>query len=289
MELHNSFHDPVAKSGGTDADRACPACDAAGARAVVIGTLDKTGKAAVSRDRYTLVRCPDCDLVFLTPLLSTNDLRALYVDKFQFKDDAYREPSHVKIAMEYIGQCLERLLAAAGRLPDESIRVLEIGAGLAWMCRAAKTAQPMTKTVAQDVTAEVVEECTWVDRYVHGDVGDLMLDAEGPYDIISLTHVIEHVVDPQAMIRRCAQLLATGGRIFLTAPHRPPGFNERPTDIELWRSYSYNHVPAHVQYFSRDSMARLADGAGCVLDYWCDTHEQGQAFEAWLRGNVLSN
>jgi SAM-dependent methyltransferase len=283
MTLQNSIHEAVATTAEFGADRACPACDAAGARAVVIGGLNKTGKAAVSRDSYTLVRCADCCLVFLTPLLSASDLRALYVDKFQFKDAAYREPSQVEIAMEYIGQCLERLQAAAGRLPDAQIRVLEIGAGLAWMCRAAKAAQPLTRTVAQDVTAEVVEECSWVDRYVHGDVEDSALDADGPYDIISLTHVIEHVVDPQAMIRRCVELLARGGRIFLTAPHRPIGFAESPTDIGLWQSYPYNHVPAHVQYFARDSMAQLAERAGCVLDYWCDTHEEGQAFEAWLR------
>jgi hypothetical protein len=30
-------------------------------------------------------------------------------------------------------------------------------------------------------------------------------------------------------------------------------------------------------------MQALAKQTGSVLEYWSDAHEQGQAFEAWLR------
>ena len=85
------------------------------------------------------------------------------------------------------------------------------------------------------------------------------------------------------VIRRCRDLLRPDGVIFVTAPHRPVGWNEHSPDISVWEAYSYNHVPAHTQYFSKRSMQALAKQTGSVLDYWSDAHEQGQAFEAWLR------
>jgi hypothetical protein len=85
------------------------------------------------------------------------------------------------------------------------------------------------------------------------------------------------------VIRRCKSLLRQGGVIFITAPHRPVGWKDDTSDIALWEKYSYNHVPAHIQYFSEKSMRTLADKAGCTLDHWSHDHEEGQAFEAWLR------
>ena len=41
----------------------------------------------------------------------------------------------------------------------------------------------------------------------------------GPYDIVSLWHVIEHVPDPPATLRFCHRLLAEHGRIILAMPN----------------------------------------------------------------------
>src|SRR6266478_1637284 len=68
----------------------------------------------------------------------------------------------------------------------------------------------------------------------------------------------------------------------LLAPHRPEGWQLGKSTISEWQKYSYNHVPGHIQYFSRESMKKLADRSGCNLCYWEDNHENGQAFEAWL-------
>jgi hypothetical protein len=52
--------------------------------------------------------------------------------------------------------------------------------------------------------------------------------------------------------------------------------------IEEWRKYSYNHVPAHLQYFSKRGMKTAASLAGLRLRHWDASAEEGQAFEAWL-------
>ena len=157
--------------------------------------------------------------------------------------------------------------------------VLEVGAGLAWMCRAAKAVNPDNVTVAEDISPEAVHKCPWVDFYILGNILDTRMDERAPYDVISLTHVIEHLVDPEEAIRRCNDLLRQHGVIFVTAPHRPIGWRDSETDITVWEKYSYNHVPAHIQYFSKKSMRKLSEKAGCTLDYWSHNSEEGQAFE----------
>ena len=49
-----------------------------------------------------------------------------------------------------------------------------------------------------------------------------------------------------------------------------------------WQEWSYNHVPAHLQYFNEQSMKRCAERAGLAVHYFDTTSEDGQVFEAWL-------
>ena len=66
------------------------------------------------------------------------------------------------------------------------------------MCRAAKRLDRSCKTTAQDVSKEVANECGWVDQYLVCRISDAQLDLLAPFDVISLTHVIEHLPDPVA-------------------------------------------------------------------------------------------
>ena len=270
--------------GGDTAARSrnCPVCDTPAAGIRAIGTLSTTGEIDFERERYDLVECRTCRLVFISPLPSERDLRRIYVESNQFTDDLYTDPRRVEAILDYMNSCLTRILAHTRRPRDARIATLEVGGGLAWLARAAKALNPRSATTAQDISPEPLDRCPWVDAYVGGAVSDARIDKRAPYDVVSLTHVIEHLTDPVGVLRRCKSLLAPGGVILVTAPHRPPGWKNGSSDIALWRAYSYNHVPAHIQYFSRKSMRTLARQIGSELTYWNDDSEGGQAFEAWL-------
>ena len=269
------------KPGGSADVRACPVCGQSSA--MEIGRLKTNVMLGLQRGEYDLAQCQACELVYISPRPSDADLRTMYVDSPQFNNPTYTDPARVGAIMEYITGCLRRVLQRSDRPANVPVSVLEVGAGLAWMCRAAKSLSPMHVTIAQDVSPEAAANCPWVDFYILGDLFDPSVEQRGPYHVISLTHVIEHLVDPVAAIRRCKALLHPGGTIFVTAPHRPVGWKEYSKEISPWESYSYNHVPAHIQYFAKKSMRKLADETGCALDYWSHAHEEGQAFEAWLR------
>lgn len=261
--------------------RSCPVCGKSRAR--IIGQLKKTFLLNLSKGEWDFVQCKHCELLYISPEPSATDLRTIYVESGQFDDPAYTDPARVALIIEYMDGCFRGVVERSRHRANDAVAVLEVGAGLAWMCRAAKAVNPDNVTVALDVSPEAVHQCPWVDFYILGDILDARMDERAPYDVISLTHVIEHLVDPVEVIRRCKSLLRQHGVIFVTAPHRPIGWRDSETEIAVWEKYSYNHVPAHIQYFSKKSMRKLAEKAGCTLDHWSHNSEEGQAFEAWLR------
>jgi SAM-dependent methyltransferase len=265
----------------SSAVRPCPVCG--NSRARTIGKLKTNFSLSLSHAEWDFAQCKYCELLYLSPEPSPSDLRAIYVESGQFDDPVYTDPGRVALIIEYMTGSFRRILSHSEHAANNEVAVLEVGAGLAWMCRAAKSVSPKNVTVAQDISPEAIHKCPWVDSYILGDIFDTTIEQRAPYDVISLTHVIEHLVDPLAVIRRCKSLLRRRGVIFITAPHRPIGWKDKTSDIALWEKYSYNHVPAHIQYFSKKSMRKLSEMAACSLHYWSHKAEGGQAFEAWLR------
>jgi SAM-dependent methyltransferase len=255
--------------------RTCPAC--AAERGVAVCSLEATWLGPLSRVDYCLARCLSCETLFLSPDPPADDLGTMYQDA-QFASHAYRGAANVARVIQFYGSRLETLSRL--REWEDPVSVLEVGAGRAWMCLAAKLVFPESRTVAQDVTAECARVTPWADRY---EVAPLrQLSSEYGFHLASLTHVIEHLPDPRAELQLIRALMREDGIIFVTAPHRPIGFQLEDRAGETWRAWPYNHVPGHLQYFSKEGLARLAAAAGLMLERWDDSHEDGQAFEAWL-------
>lgn len=280
--------------------RKCPICKGqAVAGAKRLGALDVTpgpvrGKG-LGPERFDLVCCPGCGLIFLSPLPPQEMLDALYIHSPQFDGSDYRGSRANVILENYrwwlrairtrqmMRSCPQWLwkFLKRGAVRYEAARVLEIGSGLSWMSRAAKSLDTRTTTVAQDISSEAAASCPWVDRYFVGPLESKMkeIQALGPYDVISMTHVIEHLPDPVQVLRRCCALLAEGGLVFVNAPFRPAGWSFA-APFELWKHWGLNHTPAHLQYFNRRSLERCAFQSGLRLARY---EPDGEAFVAWLK------
>lgn len=253
----------------------CPLCQRRAEAPEHIGGLGNTHGGAFSRAEYDLVHCRTCDVVRLDPLPTEGDLDILYRQTEQFSDDLYTDERRIASMLEYYGSCLENLALMPG--PGEAS--LEVGAGFSWVSRAIKSRDESVITVAQDVTDECRNKCPWVDQYHVGFLDTLSPDTA--FRLVSLTHVIEHLRHPAAMLNELADRLSPEGRILVTAPHRPVDWS--PGDgLDAWLEYSYLHVPAHIAYLSRQWFEITAARSGLRLLHWDAGHEGGQAFEAVL-------
>lgn len=81
------------------------------------------------------------------------------------------------------------------------------------------------------------------------------LDAsyQGVFDVISLSHVLEHVPDPISFLKGISNYLAVGGRILLASPD----LKQNPIDLV---------IADHCTHFDEQGLRYVADGAGLGVE-----------------------
>jgi len=81
------------------------------------------------------------------------------------------------------------------------------------------------------------------------------------YDVITLSHVVEHVADPVDLLRECAKRLRSGdGRLIITTP------NINSLGHRLFRKYWRGlEVPRHLVLFSPAGLRSCVERAGLSL------------------------
>ena len=75
----------------------------------------------------------------------------------------------------------------------------------------------------------------------------------GPYDVISLSHVLEHIPDPASFLKATAGQLSAGGRILLATPD----LVQNPSDLI---------IADHCTHFDERSLKFVVDRAGLGIE-----------------------
>lgn len=247
----------------------------------VLGHVSPTQTGTFSSDDQRLVQCAACEAIYLDPFPTVDDMKLLYECSEQFTDSCYTDADHAARILGDYGRRLERLRL----FPHSGEKILEVGAGLAWVSQACKRHDPGIIAFAQDVSEECAQNCPWVDHYIVGPVESL--PSGEIFSLVSMTHVIEHLRDPGEMLKQLASRLLAGGHIYIAAPFRPPLWKWRD-GIRPWLSYSYLHVPAHVSYLSEKWFAQACRTCGLRLLRWDTSHDGHQAFEVLLQKPLLT-
>ena len=104
-------------------------------------------------------------------------------------------------------------------LPAGAIRVLDVGCGAGDNARLlASRGCRVTAVTLSDEEARVASP--WCERVWVADVERRELPAEGaPYDVLLMSHVLEHLVAPSQTLIRLAPLLRPGGWLLIAVPN----------------------------------------------------------------------
>lgn len=152
------------------------------------------------------------------------------------------------------------------RLPRPLGRVLDVGCGAGEVGRALRAAGATSLTgVELNATAAEAARALF-DEVLVGDVEALARDGalDGPFDTVVLYDVIEHLVDPAALLAAIGPLVATDGRIHVSVPNARHFSLMR--DLVLRGTFGYadwgHRDRTHLRWFTRRDLVQLLAEAG---------------------------
>lgn len=246
---------------------------------------DRVGEWAKARDveylsvpdAFTFVRCNACDAVSIVdpPVRRFGEIYPPTYYSFGSDGGA----GVVTSVKDWLDRRWFR--RATRRLAGATLSALDVGGGAGQQLATLRRADPRVKrttVVDLDAGAESAARAAG-HEYVRARIEDAAV--RGPFDIILLLNLIEHVADPQAVLRRARDLLAPGGVILVKTP------NIESLDAWLFRHRNWGgyHCPRHWVLFSASSFLRLVERAGLRVVRW--SYTQGAPFWtvsvlAWL-------
>ncbi|MDR3444770.1 MULTISPECIES: class I SAM-dependent methyltransferase [unclassified Dyella] len=168
---------------------------------------------------FDVVRCPVCSLRWLSPRPNAEGYATLYTDAMYF-GGAGASPadyeSATKARLDYMRARISRIERMSNK--EGPLSILDYGAATGDFVRAGRDAGNDCIGIELSADARAVAE-------QKNGVTLLSIDAVeemfGPrFDAIHMNHVLEHMPDPLAHARWCAQVLKPGGLFVLEVPQQ---------------------------------------------------------------------
>jgi len=217
---------------------------------------------------WRLVRCPDleCGLVWLNPRPQESNIMKAYATYLTHGEDEniYSKKGKNKaktLFLTFLQKSMRRSrlniwLKYIGKKPNGTGRLLEVGCGDGRKLVLMK--EHGWKVEGQEIDAKAAEVArTAAQCEVHVGALDALSFPENTFDAIIMSHVIEHVFDPTALLKECLRILKPQGRLICVTPNTQ----------SLGHKYFKTHwigldPPRHIHIFNSDNLKCLSQNAG---------------------------
>ncbi len=172
----------------------------------------------LNKKQFTIVRCSTDDVMYLHPQPGAEYAEALYNHPSYFSElnDMYGHPVTEEKGKITAGYRLQEIIDH-GITPKN---FLEIGCGRGYTLRAIK--DKGIETFGIEFSKESVAETRARGLNVHEATLDAPvpepIKAAGPYDVIALYSVLEHVPNPLVLLQAVRSLLALNGTLIVRVP-----------------------------------------------------------------------
>ncbi len=224
-----------------------------------------------------IVRCRGCGLVYTNPRPMSETICDSYAE---MEDEDYCREQECRSINAHIAMRLIKRHAKGGKL-------LDIGCSTGFLLNAARL----------DFEPHGVEPSAWaaahsvrrlgLNNVTHGFFRDGLFPPAS-FDVVTMCDVIEHLGDPKGDLTSIHKALKPGGILYLVTP------NIRSLSARLLGGYWWGLRPAHIFYFSDETMRRMLDECGFdvvesrsfgrifTLDYWLGRLRNYPRLISWL-------
>ena len=202
-------------------------------------------------ERFSLVKCNACGFAYLNPRPSASAVAAYYADPdyqphqqkpSSFTDRLYALARPINLRGK---RRIVTRLHAQGRLLDVGCATGEFLAAMRranWEVVGVEPAESARNYAKQEYGLEIYSEIE---------------DVTGPFDVITVWHVIEHVHDAGALMERLRVLLSSDGFLVIAAP------NLTSLDARVYgSSWVAYDAPRHLYHFRPSDMQRFLENNG---------------------------
>jgi SAM-dependent methyltransferase len=207
------------------------------------------GPVLASTDGFDVIDCLACGFRHIDPLFTTDQLRKFYESEFyeserpEYFERMEADRDWWMLRYRHYYELLEA--HAPGR------RLLDIGSGPGYFLEAGRAHGWQVLGFEPSRAA-----ANYARARGQAVVNDFFSAAEarehGPFDVISMSMVLEHVRDPIGLIEEARSLLVPGGLLFVASPN---DFN--PLQIILWKKMGFQpwwvNPKHHLNYFDTGS------------------------------------
>lgn len=233
--------------GGRESLDRCPVCGSMRMEIIYSALSDIVFQVAPGK--WTLVKCLECRSAFINPRPTLDTIGLAYARYFTH-DIGSVEYSRMGRIIRYwrrslsngyknwrfgsrlqpassVGMVIARVNRDIGRRIDASMRhlpvkegggsVLDFGCGNGDFLRGAKAAGWKVVGVDFDPKAVTAARASGLDVREGGV--ELLGSFKGRFDVVTLSHVVEHVHDPIELLRSCFDCLRPGGCIWVETPN----------------------------------------------------------------------
>ena len=223
----------------------CKACGATSLRPVL----------RIDND-FSLVRCGDCGLVATFPPVSAAEIGRYYPAAYYGDKNRRFNPlleRFIPFFRSRRARVIERFLPKG--------RILDVGCGRGilpalmrergWEAHALEFSETAARHAREELRLPVF-------------VGDFLQSpyADGSFDTVVLWHVLEHLPDPVASLRKAHRILRSGGLLVIAVPNY-----ESLQARFSGRHWFHLDVPRHYYHFGLDVLRRLLiDNGFSILD-----------------------
>jgi SAM-dependent methyltransferase len=163
------------------------------------------------------------------------------------------------------GRSIAELVAP--HLSTAAPRILDIGAGYGHILHAFGERYPEAERQAIEYSDVCVRHLEGIGVAVENRAVEEVLPAlEGRFDVVVLSHVLEHVREPRAVLELVRRSLAPGGVFYVEVPNIPRESLLRYPD----NPWAPRWDEPHITFYSLETLRRLMGAAG-FGELFCDT------------------
>ena len=210
-------------------------------------------------NKFCFKLCVKCNALVLDPRPMIEDLKIIYPSN-------YHSYTLTKESKKLFDITFFRKKAALARFKiglnykqhSGKFKILDIGCGNGWMLDVLKEAYgDEVQTFGTEINEEVVKDGNTKGHCIRYGLDPFALFEDEQFDVINITHVIEHLEKPFELIKNCFKLLEPGGILIIETPNFQ-SLDRKITGLFNRGSWGGFHYPRHWYLFCEETVKKLA-------------------------------